>query len=101
MKWQTLTIMKEQSSELAALGQESMNINHQHNSMSWTAYYNNICQTHQSDKEDSEWYSRSSRKNLHRTQVKRHVNSSYSKSDSKESYEVIKSFSIKKKSLQN
>ena len=34
-------------------------------------------------------------------QVKRCVNSLYSKSDSEKSYEVIKSFSIKKKLLQN
>ena len=38
---------------------------------------------------------------MHRTQVKRHVESLYSRSDSKESYEVIKSFSTKKKLLQN
>ena len=69
--------------------------------MSWTACYNNTCQTHRSDKEDFRWYLRSSRKDLHRTQVKRHVDSSYSKSDSEESYEVIKSFSTEKKPLQN
>ena len=56
---------------------------------------------HQSDKKDFRWYSKSSRKDLHRTQVKRCVNSSYSKSDSEESYEVIKSFFMKKKSSQN
>ena len=89
--------MKEQSSELAALEQESVNTNHQHNSMLWTAYYNNICQTHQSNKKGSEWYSKSSRKNLHRTQVKRHVDLLYFRSDSEESYEVIKSFSTEKK----
>ena len=38
---------------------------------------------------------------MHETQVKRHVKSLYSRSDSKESYEVIKSFSTKKKLLQN
>ena len=37
---------------------------------------------------------------MHRTQVKRCVNSSYSKSDSEESYEVIESFFTKKKLLQ-
>ena len=67
--------------------------------MSWTACYNDTCQMHKSDKEDSEWYLRSSRKDLHKTQVKRHVDSSYSKSDSKESYEVIKSFSTEKELL--
>ena len=68
--------------------------------MSWTAYYNDICQTHWSNKEDSEWYLKSSRKDLHETQVKRHVDLSYSKSDSKESYEVIKLFFTEKKLLQ-
>ena len=38
---------------------------------------------------------------MHRTQVKRHVNSLYSKSDSEESYEVIKLSSTEKKPLQN
>ena len=38
---------------------------------------------------------------MHRTQVKRCVNSLYSKSDSEESYEVIESFSTEKKLLQN
>ena len=46
--------MKEQNSDLAALGQKSVNVNHQHNSMSWTVCYNDVCQMHQSDKEDSE-----------------------------------------------
>ena len=69
--------------------------------MSWTAYYNNICQTHRSDKDDSEWYSKSLRKDLHRTQVKRCVDSLYLKSDSEESYKVIKSSSIRKKLSQN
>ena len=69
--------------------------------MSWTACYNNTCQTHRSDKDDFRWYSKSSRKDLHETQVKRHVDSLYSKSDSEESYEVIKSFSTEKKSSQN
>ena len=93
--------MIKQSSELAALGQESVNINHQHNSMSWTACYNNVCQTHQSDKKDFRWYLKSSRKDLHKTQVKICVDSSYSKSDSEESYEVIKLFSTEKESSQN
>ena len=93
--------MKKKNSDLAALGQESMNVNQQHNSMSWTAYYNNICQMHKSDKKDSEWYLKSLRKDLHRTQVKKCVNSLYSKSDSEESYEVIKSFFTEKEPLQN
>ena len=93
--------MREWNSELVTLEQESVNINHQHNSISKTTCYNNICQTYQSNKEDSEWYLKSSRKNLHKTQVKRSVNSLYSKSDSEESYEVIKSFFTKKKPLQN
>ena len=38
---------------------------------------------------------------MHRTQVKRHIDSSYSKSDSEESYKVIKLFSTEKKSSQN
>ena len=38
---------------------------------------------------------------MHRTQVKRCVDSLYPKSDSKESYEVVKSSSIKKKLPQN
>ena len=67
--------------------------------MSWTAYYNNICQMHKSNKDDFEWYSKSSRKDLHRTQVKRCVSSLYSKSDSEESYEVIKLSSTEKESL--
>ena len=97
MKWWVLTIMKEQNSGLAALEQESMNVNQQHNSMSWTACYNNICQMHRSDKNSFRWYLKSLRKNLHETQVKRCVDSSYSNSDSEESYEVIKSFSTEKK----
>ena len=56
---------------------------------------------HRSNKDSSEWYSRPPRKDLHRTQVKRHVDSSYSKSDSEESYEVIKSSSTKKEPLQD
>ena len=36
---------------------------------------------------------------MHRTQVKRCVDSSYSKSDSEESYKVIKSSSTEKKLL--
>ena len=36
---------------------------------------------------------------MHRTQVKRCVDSSYSNSDSKETYEVIKLFSTEKKLL--
>ena len=101
IKWWVLTIMKKWNSGLAALGQESMNVNQQHNSMSWTACYNNICQMHRSDKKDSGWYLKSSRKDLHRTQIKRCVDSLYSKSDSEESYEVIKSFFTEKESLQN
>ena len=93
--------MKEQNSDLASLEQESKDINQQHNSMSWTACYNDICQTYRSDKDDSEWYSKSSRKDLCETQVKRHVDSSYSKSDSEESYKVIKSSSTEKEPLQN
>ena len=69
--------------------------------MSWTTCYNNICQTHRSDKDDSEWYLRLLRKDLHRTQVKRCVNLLYSKSDSKESYEVMKSSSTEREPLQN
>ncbi len=34
-----------------------------HQALSWTACYENNCRTHLSDKEDSEWYSKSSRKN--------------------------------------
>ena len=101
MKQQVLAIMREQKPDLAALGQESTKANQQHNSMSWTACCNNACQTHRSNKDSSEWYSRPPRKNLHRTQVKEHVDSSYSKSDSEESYEVIKSSSTEKKSLQD
>ena len=69
--------------------------------MSWTACYNDVCQTHQSNKKDLEWYSKSSRQNLHKTQVKKHVDLLYSKSDSEKDYKVIKSFSIKKKLSQN
>ena len=54
---------------------------------------------HRSNKDDSEWYSKLSRKDLHETQVKEHVNSLYLKSDSEKSYEVIESFSTEKKSL--
>ena len=100
-KQQVLTIMKKWNSDLAALEQKSTDINQQHNSMSWTACYNDTCQMHRSDKDGSRWYSKSSRKDLHETQVKRCVDSSYSKSDSEESYEVIKLSSIKKKSSQN
>ena len=78
-----------------------MKANKQHNSMSWTACYNDTCQTHRSDKDDSEWYSRPSRKDLHETQVKGHVDSSYSKSDSEESYEVVELSSTEKESLQD
>ena len=67
--------------------------------MLWTICYNNICQIYWSDKEDFKWYLKSLIKNLHRTQVKRCVNSSYSKSDSEESYKVIKLFSTEKKLL--
>ena len=67
--------------------------------MSWTVCYNNVCQTHQSDKKDFKLYLKSLRKDLHRTQVKRHVDLSYSKSDSEESYKVIKLFFTEKKLL--
>ena len=56
---------------------------------------------HQSDKESSEWYLKSLRKNLHGTQVKRCVDSLYSKSDSEKSYKVIKSSSTEKELLWN
>ena len=56
---------------------------------------------YRSDKDDSKWYLKLSRKDLHETQVKRHVDLSYSKSNSEESYEVIKSFSTEKKSSQD
>ena len=69
--------------------------------MSWTVCYNNVCQTHKSDKNSSKWYSKSSKQSLHVTQVKRHVDLSYSKSDSEESYEIIKSFITEKKSREN
>ena len=52
MKQQVLIIMKKQNSDLAALEQESMNVNQQHNSMSWTACYNDTCQMYRSDKDD-------------------------------------------------
>ena len=100
-KQQVLTIMKEQNPGLAALEQESTKVNQQHNSMSWTVCYNDICQMHRSDKDSFRWYLKSSRKDLHRTQVKRCVDSLYSKSDSEESYEVIKSSSTEKKMSQN
>ena len=90
--------MKKQNSGLATLEQVSTKVNQQYNSMSWTACYDDTCQMHRSNKEGSEWYSKSSRKDLHRTQVKRCVDSSYSKSDSEKSYEVVKLSSIKKKS---
>ena len=99
MKQWVLIIITEWSSGLAALKQKNVNINNQHNSMTWTVCYDNVYQTYQSDKKDSKWYLKLSRKNLHRTQVKRHVDSSYLKSDSEKSYEVIKLFSIKKKLL--
>ena len=91
--------MKKQNSDLATLEQESADVNQQHNSMSWTTCYNNICQMHRSDKDNFRWYSKLLRKDLHRTQVKRCVNSPYSKSDSEKSYEVIESFSTKKELL--
>ena len=84
-----LTIMTERNSDLATLGQKSVNTNSQHNSMSWTACYNDTCQTHQSDKNDFRWYSKPRRQNLHTTQVKRHVDSLYSRSDSEKSYKVV------------
>ena len=54
---------------------------------------------HRSNKDDFRWYSRSLRKDLHETQVQRCVDLSYSKSDSEESYEVIKSSSTEKELL--
>ena len=56
---------------------------------------------HKDDKDNFRWYSKSLRKDLHRTQVKRCVDSLYSKSDSKKSYKVIKLFSTEKEPLQN
>ena len=56
---------------------------------------------HRSDKDDFRWYLKSSKKDLHETQVKRHVDSLYSKSDSEKSYEVIKLSSTEKKPLWN
>ena len=35
---------------------------HEHDCLSWTACYNNTCITHWSDKDDSEWFSKTSRK---------------------------------------
>ena len=93
--------MKEWNSGLVSLEQESMNVNQQHNNMSWTACYDDTCQTHRSDKDDFRWYLRLSRKDLHRTQVKRCVDSLYSKSDSKESYKVIESSFTEKKPLRD
>ena len=69
--------------------------------MSWTACYNNVYQTHWSNKKGSEWYLRSLRYNLHRMQVKRCADLLYSKSDSEESYKVIKLFTTEKKSQQD
>ena len=69
--------------------------------MSWTAYYDNICQTHQSDKDSSEWYLKSSKQNLHTTQVKRYVDLLYSKSDSEKSYKVVKFSEMKQESQKN
>ena len=84
-----MTIITEKNSELATHEKESENVNHKHNSMLWMTCYNDTCQTHQSNKEDSEWYLKSLRQNLHTTEIKRHIDSSYSKSDSDKSYEVI------------
>ena len=56
---------------------------------------------HKSNKDSFRWYLRSLRKDLHRTQVKRCVDSLYSKSDSEESYEVIESSFTEKKLLQD
>jgi len=33
-----------------------------HNQLSWTAYYDDMCWTHQSEKDESEWYSQKSHK---------------------------------------
>ena len=65
--------------------------------MSWAACYENTCQIYKSDKKDSKWYLRLLRNNLHETQVKRHIDLLYSRSDSEKSYEIIKSFSTEKK----
>ena len=56
---------------------------------------------HRSDKDSSEWYLKLSRKDLYETQVRECVSLLYSKSDSEESYEVIKSSSTEKESPQN
>ena len=73
-----------------------MNANRQHDSMSWTACYNNACQTHKGDKDGSGWYPRPPRKDLHRTQVKECVDSLYPNSDSEGSYEVVETSSTEK-----
>ena len=101
MRQQVLMIMTEQSSGLAALDQKSVNTNNQHKSMSWTVCYDNTCQTHQSDKNDSEWYLKSLKQSLHVTQVKKNVDSLNSRSDSEESYEMIKFSTTKKKLREN
>ena len=69
--------------------------------MSWTACYDDIYQTHQSDKNNSEWYLKSLKQGLHITQVKRHVDSLYSRSESVKSYKVIKFFTTEKKLREN
>ena len=98
-KQQVLAIMEERNPGLAALGQESMEAKQRHNSMSWTACYDDTCQTHRSDKDGSRWYPEPPRKDLHRTQVKGHVDSPYPKSNSEKGYEVIKLSSTEKEPL--
>ena len=93
--------MTERNLSLTTLSQRSVDASSQHKSMSQTACYNNICQTHQSDKDDSEWYLKSSKQSLHVTQVKRCINLLYSKFDSEESYEIIKFFTTEKKLKEN
>ena len=95
-----MTIVKK-NSELVTCGKESENVNHQHNSMSWTAYYDNVCQTHRSDKNDSEWYSKSLKQNFYMTQVKRYIDSLYSRSDSKKDYKVIEFFKTEQESQED
>ena len=46
IKWWVLTIILERNSDLSTLSQRSININDQHKSMSWTACYDDIYQTH-------------------------------------------------------
>ena len=66
-----------------------------------TSMLNKLQNKCQSDKNDSEWYLKSSKQSLHVTQVKRHVDLSYFKSDSEESYEIIKFLTTEKKLREN